>query len=188
MRVIVPFGPRKIMGYVVDRVSESSFDQLKELIDILDLTPILTAELLNLGKWLAEETLSLYITAFQAMLPQVLKANYKKELERLTSDSLPRELEALFAGRDFVSYEELENAQISYHQVQKAIQAGEIAVHYLVKSRVTKKHVTFLKPAREIHLLEEALGDMSNKAKKQQEILAFFIDHPEEIELNRILN
>src|SRR5699024_5562569 len=26
------------------------------------------------------------------------------------------------------------------------------------------------------------------KAKKQQEILAFFIDHPEEIELNRILN
>jgi len=188
MRVIVPFGPRKIMGYVVDRVSESSFDQLKELIDILDLTPILTAELLDLGKWLAEETLSLYITAFQAMLPQVLKANYKKELERLTSDSLPRELEALFAGRDFVSYEELENAQISYHQVQKAIQAGEIAVHYLVKSRVTKKHVTFLKPAREIHLLEEALGDMSNKAKKQQEILAFFIDHPEEIELNRILN
>ncbi|WP_010530487.1 primosomal protein N' [Lentibacillus jeotgali] len=187
MRVIVPFGPRKVMGYVVARASESSFDKLKELIDILDLTPILTSELLDLGKWLAEETLSLYITAFQAMLPQVLKANYKKELERLTSEPLPEQLEAFFAGRDFVSYEELDNAGVSFYQVQKAIQAGDITVHYSVKSRVTKKHITYLKPSRDIHLLEEALQDMSNKAKKQKEILAFFINRPEEIELNRVL-
>ncbi|GGJ86423.1 primosomal protein N' [Lentibacillus kapialis] len=187
MRVIVPFGSRKVMGYVVARTGESDFDHLKELIDILDLTPILTPELLDLGKWLAEETISLYITAFQAMLPQVLKANYKKELERLTTESLSEQLEVLFAGRDFISYEELGNAGVSFYQVQKAIQAGDIAVHYQVKSRVTKKHITFLKPAREVYLLEEALQDMSNKAKKQQEILAFFIERPEEIELNYIL-
>ncbi|TFJ94601.1 primosomal protein N' [Lentibacillus salicampi] len=187
MRVIVPFGPRKIMGYVVARVSESSFNRLKEIIDILDLTPILTPELLDLGKWLAEKTLSLYITAFQAMLPQVLKANYKKELERLTDAPLSEKLEIFFAGRDFASYEELENGGVSFYHVQKAIQAGDIAVHYLVKSRVTKKYTTFLKPARDGHLLEEALQDMSNKAKKQQEILAFFIEHPEEIELNSVI-
>ncbi|SFB19617.1 replication restart DNA helicase PriA [Lentibacillus halodurans] len=187
MRVMVPFGPRKIMGYVVGRTNESSFDQLKEIIDVFDLTPILTTELLDLGKWLAEETLSLYITTFQAMLPQVLKANYKKELERLTSASLSDQLEAFFDRRDVVPYEEVENSGVSFYQIQKAIQDGDIAVHYLVKSRVTKKHVTFLKPARDIHLLEEALRDMPNRARKQQEMLTFFIDHPQEIELNKLI-
>ncbi|MFD1360285.1 primosomal protein N' [Lentibacillus salinarum] len=187
MRVIVPFGPRKIMGYVVKRVNESSFDKLKEIADVLDLTPILTPELLELGKWLAEKTVSLYITAFQAMLPQVLKANYKKELERLSRESLSAELEALFAGRDFIPYGALENSQVNFHQVQKAIQNGDIAVHYLVKSRVTKKYVTYLKPTREVHLLEEALQDMSGRAKKQQELLAFFINQSQAIELNSVL-
>ncbi|GAB4072422.1 primosomal protein N' [Barrientosiimonas marina] len=187
MRVIVPFGPRKVMGYVVSLADESSFDKLKELADVLDLTPILTPELLDLGKWLAEETLSLYITAYQAMLPQVLKANYKKELERLRQDSLSSELEAFFAGRDFVPYEELDNGHVRFSKVQKAIQDGDITVHYLVKSRVTKKYVTYLEPAREPHLLEEALQDMSDRAKKQQQLLTFFIEQPQEIKLKTVM-
>src|SRR5699024_12424970 len=58
MRVIIPFGPRKIIGFVIKRTSESSFGKLKEIIDVLDLTPVLTKELLILGKWLADELLS----------------------------------------------------------------------------------------------------------------------------------
>ncbi len=108
MRVIVPFGPRKVMGFVTGKTSKSSYDKLKDIADVLDLTPVLTSELLDLGRWLAEDTLSLYITAFQAMLPQVLKANYKKELERLSEAPLPEELESLFAGRDFVPYVEID--------------------------------------------------------------------------------
>src|SRR5699024_8139645 len=83
MRVIIPFGPRKITGFVVERIEKSSYNQLKEIMDVLDVTPVLTQELLELGKWLASETLSLYITTFQAMLPQVLKAKYAKEIVRL---------------------------------------------------------------------------------------------------------
>ncbi|RYG73919.1 primosomal protein N' [Lentibacillus lipolyticus] len=187
MRVIVPFGPRKVMGYVTAKASESSFDKLKEIADVLDLTPVLTPELLDIGKWLAEDTLSFYITAFQAMLPQVLKANYKKELERLSETPLPDQLEKLFAGRDFVPYGEIETAGVQYRQVQKAIQDGDVTVHYLVKSRVTKKLVTYIKPSRDVHLLEEAYRDLSNRARKQKELLAYFIEQPEEIELQALL-
>ncbi|TRM12348.1 primosomal protein N' [Lentibacillus cibarius] len=187
MRVIVPFGPRRVMGYVMGKASTSDYDKLKEIADVLDLVPVLTDELIDLGKWLAEKTLSLYIIAFQAMLPQVLKANYKKELERLSEAPLPDQLETLFAGRDFVPYEELESAGIHYHQVQKAIQDGDVSVHYLVKSKVTKRHVTYIKPSRDIHLLEEAYQDLSNRAKKQKELLAHFIEQPEEIALNTLL-
>src|SRR5699024_765205 len=72
MRVIIPFGPRKISGFVMEIIAESTYDNLKEIVDILDVTPVLTKELLQVGKWLAEDTISLYISTYQAMLPQVL--------------------------------------------------------------------------------------------------------------------
>src|SRR5699024_11970997 len=84
MRVTVPFGARKIMGYVVGITAESQFNKLKEIHDVLDVTPVLTRELLELGKWLADKTLCMYIIAYQAMVPQVFKAQYKKEIVRLT--------------------------------------------------------------------------------------------------------
>lgn len=187
MRVIVPFGPRKIMGFVVGRTAESSFTKLKEITDVLDLTPVLTKELLDLGKWVAHETLSFYITALQAMLPQVLKAKYKKEIVRMTGEELPGNLELLFAGRDFISYEEFEGSTISFNQLQQAVKDGDIYIEYLVKSKITKKHVTMVKPSRDNHLLEEALLDLSKNAKKQQQLLAYFIEHTEPIEQKLLL-
>lgn len=187
MRVIVPFGPRKIMGFVVGRTAESSFTKLKEITDVLDLTPVLTKELLDLGKWVAHETLSFYITALQAMLPQVLKAKYKKEIVRMTGEELPGNLELLFAGRDFISYEEFEGSTINFNQLQQAVKDGDIYIEYLVKSKITKKHVTMVKPSRDNHLLEEALLDLSKNAKKQQQLLAYFIEHTEPIEQKLLL-
>src|SRR5690625_1240947 len=148
MRVTVPFGPRKIMGFVVGISDHSTFDNLKNISNVLDIIPVLTEELIDLGKWLAEDTVSFYITAYQAMLPQVLKAEYQKELERLTEAELTPELEQLFTGRDFISYEEFTASLISYRQLQKAIQAGDISVKYLVTSKITKKRVTMVSPRR----------------------------------------
>ncbi|MUK89485.1 primosomal protein N' [Ornithinibacillus sp. L9] len=188
MRVIVPFGPRKISGFVVGKASSSSFSNLKEIVDVLDLTPVLTGELLQLGKWVAEDTLTLYITAYQAMLPQVLKSQYKKELIRTEGAELPPELEHLFAGRDIIAYEEFEHSTIRYSQLQKAIQVGSISVNYIVKSKITKKQISMIRPAKEEHLLEEAYLEMPKQANKQRELLAYFIQHPKEIEQSKLLN
>ncbi|MFD2044050.1 primosomal protein N' [Ornithinibacillus salinisoli] len=187
MRVIVPFGPRKISGFVVGKSTNSSFDKLKEIIDVLDLTPVLTNELLQLGKWVAEDTLTLYITAYQAMLPQVLKSQYKKELIREEHVQLPMELEHLFAGRDIITYEEFEHSTARYSQLQKAIQSGDIRVDYIVKSKITKKQLTMIRPAKEAHLLEEAYAEIPKKASKQREIVAYFIQNPEAIEQGKLL-
>ncbi|WP_188454441.1 primosomal protein N' [Virgibacillus oceani] len=188
MRVIVPFGPRKIMGFVVGRKAKSAFKGLKNITEVLDITPVLTPELLGLGKWLADETLSLYITSFQAMLPQVLKSQYKKELVKMTEADLSHELEMVFAGRDILPYEEFTGSEISYYQLQKAIHDGDVAVNYLVKSKITKKHVTMIKSSCPMHLLEEAYNDLSKKAKKQREIVAFFIENSEPVELQKFMN
>ncbi|WP_100011009.1 primosomal protein N' [Lentibacillus sediminis] len=187
MRVIVPFGPRKVMGFVVGKTDESSFGKLKEIEDVLDLTPALTGELLELGKWVAEETLSLHITALQAMLPQVLKAQYKKELTRMGEERLPDALEELFAGRDVILFEEFTASSIPYSQLQKSVQDGVISIEYLVKSKITKKQVTMIEPAKEPHQLEEAMQDLSKNARKQQQMLFYFIDNPAPVEKKQLL-
>ena len=68
MRVVVPFGPRKVQGFVVAMKdsSEVKLDKLKEIDSILDFEPVLTDELLELGNYLTKETLCLKITAYQA--------------------------------------------------------------------------------------------------------------------------
>ncbi|WP_042144932.1 primosomal protein N' [Paucisalibacillus sp. EB02] len=186
MRVIVPFGPRKITGFVVGIESTSEFDKLKEIIDVLDIHPVLTKELLELGKWVAEDTLTMYITAYQAMLPQVLKAQYKKEIVRNTPERLEEEFEYLFAGRDVVDFEEFEGSNIPYSKLQRAVQDTTISINYLVKSKVTKKLVSVIEPNKEQYFLEESLMDLPTNAKKQRAILSYFLQYPDPIEQNRL--
>ncbi|AUJ26734.1 Primosomal protein N' [Virgibacillus dokdonensis] len=187
VRVIVPFGPRKVMGFVVEKASSSEFSNLKSLKDVLDLEPVLTKELLRVGKWLAYETISLQITTFQAMLPQVLKATYKKEIVRLSEARLSEELEFLFAGRNVVPYEEFIASDIRYIRLSEAVKAGDIAIEYLVKSRITKKFLTMVRPAKPLHELEEAALDLSKLAKKQKQILHFFLQNRKPVEKRYLL-
>jgi primosomal protein N' (replication factor Y) len=188
MRVVIPFGPRKITGFVIDKTSESEFNQLKEISDVLDLTPVLTPELIELGRWLANDTLCLYILAFQAMLPQVLKAKYDKEIIRITTSDLSDDLEELFAGKNTVVYEALADTNISYPHLQKAIQSGDIAINYLVKSQITKKYLTMIKPAQSHEFLEESMFKLPGNAKVQQQLLAFFIENYAPIEQSKLLS
>jgi len=189
MRVIIPFGPRKITGFVVDLDNESTLPEhkLKPLLDVIDITPVLTSELLDLGKWLAQQTLCLYITAFQAMLPHVLKAKYEKHLVRLTEDRLLPDLEMLFSGYETVDFERLKTLNINYHHVRQAIQSGDIMIRYVVTSRETKKYETYIQPAVEPHKLEETLIDLPKNAKRQSQLLHFFIEHPDAISQNKLL-
>ena len=56
MRVEVPFGPRHIQGFIVAIVNEPDFEgELKEIIRPLDLEPVLTKELLQLGEDMADQ-------------------------------------------------------------------------------------------------------------------------------------
>ncbi|MFZ3576552.1 primosomal protein N' [Virgibacillus sp. DJP39] len=187
MRVTVPFGPRKIMGFVIELTSTSSHTKLKEIVDVLDLTPVLTEELVRLGQWLAKDTVSLYITAFQVMLPQALKSHYKKELVRLAEELDPI-MESLFAGRDFITYEEFSESKVRYQELIKAVKDGDIEIEYLVKSRITRKFETMIKPGMADYLLEEAYNDMSKKAKKQRELLSYFIQHNEAIPKKKLMD
>ncbi|MDR4369542.1 hypothetical protein FO514_32285, partial [Bacillus cereus] len=54
MRVVVPFGPRKLQGFMIGINSSVDVEskKLKKIHEILDVTPVLNDELFKLGDWL----------------------------------------------------------------------------------------------------------------------------------------
>ena len=75
LRVEVPFGSRTIQGFILGIKNDSDISNLKSIKRIIDKDVILSDELLELGKWLKEETLSTLISCYQVMLPKALKAH-----------------------------------------------------------------------------------------------------------------
>ncbi|MEC1749296.1 primosomal protein N' [Bacillus mojavensis] len=180
MRVIVPFGPRKIQGFVtaVKDTSDLSGKSVKEVEDLLDLTPVLTEELMNLSSWLSDKTLSFKITALQAMLPAALKAKYEKELKIAEGADIPPQVERLFSETKSLLYSDIPDHD-TLKIIQKQVQKGHIDVTYKVAQKANKKMVRYIQAnAGKDELSKQAEG-LSRQAAKQQAILHFFMTETE---------
>ena len=77
MRVEVPFGMQILEGFVMDISNEIPNIELKSIIRIVDTYPVLNEELLSLGKFVRQTTLSSLMASYQVMLPKALKAKKK---------------------------------------------------------------------------------------------------------------
>jgi primosomal protein N' (replication factor Y) (superfamily II helicase) len=187
MRVIVPFGPRKIQGFVISIQASSEFDKLRDIIAPMDIVPVLNEELLQLGDWLSEETLCYRISAYQVMLPAALKAKYEKRI-RLTTDRnlLPPILQNVFQMSSTVSFDGIEKG--AWKALQKEIAGGHVEFIYEVKERVNKKKRKYILPHITIDELIDSLKLLSIQAKKQREIIEFFISKPNPVPLQELVN
>jgi primosomal protein N' (replication factor Y) len=82
IRVIVPFGNRKLEGFVINvknDTQDKDYD-LKNIIDIVDENPVLNDELLELGNYMSNLYLAPLIHCYQTMLPVALKAKKKTKI------------------------------------------------------------------------------------------------------------
>ena len=187
MRVIVPFGPRKVQGFVIDIVSESEFPKLREIIEPMDIQPILNKELLQLSDWLTEQTLCYKISAFQVMLPPALKAKYEKKIrikDRQMLHTLPPSLQHYFAKQDTINWEDvLKSGELTHFQ--KQVEDGILEVLYIVKERVKKKQIKIIAPS--IDILEKK-AELSKRNTKQIMVIDYFISNPKPIERQKILS
>ncbi|MBT2687979.1 primosomal protein N' [Bacillus sp. ISL-47] len=190
MRVIVPFGPRKIQGFVTGLKTESEFSQLKSIAEPMDLNPVLNQELLSLGDWLTEKTLCYKISAYQAMLPAALKAKYEKKLvlaEKADRVALPEKMQILFENREAIPWDEaVKDGTLSL--LQKEASNGNIDIIYQVKERVKKKKVKQLFPAADQNVIEEYIEKLPANATKQKEVLEYFLQDGSPIEQKEILS
>src|SRR4051812_27558879 len=185
MRVIVPFGPRKIQGFVTSLKTQSEFKKLREIIEPMDLEPILNKDLLDLGDWLTENTLCFKIFAFQVMLPAALKAKYEKKVKitaGVKAADLSEPLQTLFENNPMIDWEDaLNNGVVPL--LQKEAAKGKLEVLYIVKEKVKKKQRKFVRPLVSLAELKDEVVRFPAKAEKQKLVLSYFINHFEPVEL-----
>ena len=80
-KVLVHFGSQIVEGFVLNL--SNKYDpsmEYKEVINIVEKTFCLNEELLELGKFISDTTLSTRISAYQAMFPKALKASVKANI------------------------------------------------------------------------------------------------------------
>ncbi len=72
-RVVVPFGSRKIEGYVVGLCDQAEVEQVKDIIRVVDPEPMFPLDLLELARWLADTYMCPMVEALQAIMPAGVK-------------------------------------------------------------------------------------------------------------------
>ncbi|MFS0656075.1 primosomal protein N' [Bacillus sp. 179-C3.3 HS] len=179
MRVVVPFGPRKIQGFVtkVKDVTDVKTGNIKDIVDLFDLTPVLTDELLELSHWLTEKTLSYHITALQSMLPAAMKAKYEKEIQVLSEQELPQSLKELFGHQDSLLYTDIPPEHLKL--IQRHVQKGHLEVRYHVSQKSGKKIVRMMQVAVSKEKLADKQQQLKKNAVKQKALLSFLINASE---------
>ena len=88
MRVLVPFGKKKLTGIVIGFPKESTVSTLKPIEDLLDPGPVISDELMALGKWIGEYYAAPYGEVLKAFLPLGISVENRTmvSLKRLLSE------------------------------------------------------------------------------------------------------
>ncbi|MBF0818805.1 primosomal protein N' [Streptococcus acidominimus] len=173
MRVHVPFGKgnRLIQGIVVG-FSESSDTETKEIVEVLDFSPVLNTEQLWLAEELRKTVFSYKISLLKAMLPNLLNSSYDKVLSQGVDLSDTDRL-AIFGGQESVHFSDLDLTQQA--RVMRLAQAGKIMVDYLAKD---KKQI---KTEKWYRVNQKQLQDLeiSKRAKKRQALKELLLQQEE---------
>lgn len=142
-RVKVHFGPRLIMGYVLELKEKSDFDRLKSIKEIIDIMPSLTPELIDLGKELAISNTFPLVSIYQAMLPSALKSKYHKKF--ICKDTSLLSLELALKFNKFSELDESKELLEYLSEIKKNIIIGNIEVQYIVKQSDSGRFVKKIK-------------------------------------------
>lgn len=170
MRVEVPFGKgdRHVQGFVMALAPvEPNRQQLKSVIRVLDLAPVVNQELLLLADYMKTITYAYKITCLQTMLPSVMKAEYDKLIYPL--EDTP-EIQAVFRGRETISWKEAEEQEI-LSQLVRWRQKKLVDIKYEVHTKNKVKTIRMVHPLLNEQKIESEWAKLRQNAKKQKDLL-----------------
>ena len=175
-RVHVPFGNRKVQGFITNIKQHTDLDmsKLKEVQSIIDVEPVVTEELLQLSKWLTKKTLCYEIDALQVMLPAALRASYKKNIKLINPVGLDDAFLDLFGKKDIVSYEAIEKADL-LRPMKKYLTAGNVQLETVIKQQAKAKTIVKYKLVEDKEYIAEQLNKLTKQATKQKELIEWLL-------------
>ena len=141
-RVSIPFGQgdKGVMGYVLELYPNKRYNgEVKPIIELLDLKPVLTIEQLNLASFIKEDTISPMCRILNMMIPPALKTKTYKYLKLKNIGLLDASLSTIFKDSDIASYENIKN--IKKEKLDKAIETGAIELIYNTKQNTNYLYI-----------------------------------------------
>ncbi|MEK4522643.1 primosomal protein N' [Psychrobacillus sp. FSL W7-1493] len=175
-RVHVPFGNRKVQGFITNIKGETDIDRtkLKEVLSIIDVEPVITEELLELSKWMTKKTLCYEIDALQVMLPAALRASYKKNIKIMDSSQLDDEILELFGKKEVLPYEEFEKAGM-LRLMKRHLIEGSLLLENIIKQQTKVKTVTKYTLVEDKQFIIDQLNKLTKQAVKQKELIEWLL-------------
>ncbi|RIP33575.1 primosomal protein N' [Staphylococcus gallinarum] len=179
MRVVVPFGPRTIQGYImaITEQPDSNLDisKLKEIKEIQDITAELTPELIELTDWFNKYFVTKRISMLEVMLPSAIKAKYTKYFvidgERI--NELPMHIKQRFNNEGQYLYKAAQ-ANGDLDELLPLLSKGVIREHTELSQSLKKKKQ---KAVRIVEALDiDHVLNALEKSKKQYELYAYLAD------------
>ena len=186
MRVHVPFGKgnRLIQGIVLGLDSQSDEEEmeqdLKDIAEVLDFSPVLTQEQLWLAEELRKSVFSYKISILKAMLPGFLNSSYDKILYPKAGLS-QEDRERLFGSEDSLAFSSLDLGKQA--EMMRLTRKGLLGLEYQAIDQKKVKTQSWY----EVNLAQLEGVEISARAKKKLELRDYLLSHPESASLASLL-
>ena len=186
MRVHVPFGKanRLIQGIVLgmeqENDAEVAEDDLKEIAEVLDFSPVLTEEQLWLAEELRKSVFSYKISILKAMLPGFLNSSYDKILYPLEGLS-QEDKERLFGSQESLAFSSLDLEKQA--EMMRLTRKGLLKLEYQAVDQKKVKTQSWV----QVNLNHLEKLEISNRAKKKLELREYLLAHLETVPLADLL-
>ena len=186
MRVHVPFGKanRLIQGIVLgieqENDAEVAEDDLKEIAEVLDFSPVLTEEQLWLAEELRKSVFSYKISILKAMLPGFLNSRYDKILYPLEGLS-QKDRDRLFGSQESLAFSSLDLEKQA--EMMRLTRKGLLKLEYQAVDQKKVKMQSWV----EVNLDKLEKLEISNRAKKKLKLREYLLAHPETVPLADLL-
>ena len=192
-RVLVPFRQQRMTGIVVELHDRKPSMQTKNLLSVLDTTPVLDEQLLHLGRWIADYYLAPIGEVFRTMLP--LAAEFKRSIGYRISDAgqmalhlagmsgssarsqrTPEEQAAEFRVLDYLAAQAWDATLVREETLRSATRASKSILAGMVRKKwLIREDVSNARDATrtvKIALLKSAEGKLNDNQRAIAETLA----------------
>lgn len=176
MRVYVPFGEMRRLGFVMELTDETNFgsDNLKEIIEILDFEPVINEEQLMYIDYLEKTNYGLKIDAIKTILPKELFLSYRSYVKVIDKDKLITKLQPLFAESDHVPLVKLKDYQ---KELNKMKNAGLLKIIKKYERRDRHKYIQIIKYNDKHHYAkvdkyQDLIASVSESSYTKQQLVA----------------
>lgn len=136
MRVIVPFGEQRRLGFVIETMAESQA-ATRMIEDVLDVVPTLNEESFIMVDALLETRPTLHSSAIETVLPKELLVSYAKEVRLIKPAEVDDDL-LLFFNRN-QRWQLKKSDQVHAGRIKRMSDKGIVAIDTVIREKATRK-------------------------------------------------